>query len=418
MSRTQAFAQVVCLLLTCASATLRAAENWPQIHGPRGDGHSDSKGLPHTWSESKNVKWKTAIHDKGWSSPVIWGNQVWLTTATDKGEQSFVLCLDKETGKIIHDLKLFDNENVDDIRKYNTYASPTCAIEEGRVYVHFGSYGTACLDTRTAKTLWTRRDLPCNHFRGPGSSPFLFENLVIIHFDGHDYQYAVALNKQTGKTVWKKDRDVDYGTKDGDTMKAYCTPIVIEVGGQKQLISPTSKAALALDPSTGEEIWRIRYPGFSVAARPLYSPTLGLLFINTGFGKGEIHTVKPDGRGDLTDAVVWRNKRSMPSKPSSLLIGDLLFQVDDTGTATCLEAKTGEEVWMKRLAGQYSSSPLFAEGKIYFFNNEGMTTVIEAGKSFKLLAENKLDEGFMASPAASGKALYLRTKTHLYRLEE
>ncbi|MBI5759722.1 MAG: PQQ-binding-like beta-propeller repeat protein [Planctomycetales bacterium] len=418
MSRTRAVSLVVGLLLSCGSAALRAGENWPQIHGPRGDGHSDSTGLPLTWSESKNVKWKTAIHDKGWSSPVIWGNQVWLTTATDKGEHSFVLCLDKTTGKVIHDLKLFDNENVDDIRKYNTYASPTCAIEDGRVYVHFGSYGTACLDTRTAKVLWTRRDLPCNHFRGPGSSPFLFGNMVYIHYDGFDHQYIVALDKQTGKTVWKKDRDVDYGTDNGDIMKAYCTPIVIEVGGKKQLISATSKAALALDPSTGEEFWRIRYPGFSVAARPLYSPALGLLFINTGFGKGEIHTVKPDGRGDLTDSVVWRNKRSMPSKPSSLLIGDLLFQVDDTGVPTCLEAKTGEVVWTGRLDGSYSSSPLFADGKIYFFNHDGLTSVIEAGRTFKLLATNKLDEGFMASPAVSGKALFLRTKTHLYRLEE
>jgi outer membrane protein assembly factor BamB len=246
----------------------------------------------------------------------------------------------------------------------------------------------------------------------------LYGNLVYLHYDGFDYQYIVALDKQTGRTVWKKDRDVDYGTDNGDIMKAYCTPIVIDAGGRKQLISATSKAALALDPLTGEEFWRIRYTGFSVAARPLYSPSLGFLFINTGFGKGEIHTVKPDGRGDLTDAVVWRNKKSMPSKPSSLLIGDLLFQVDDTGVATCLEAKTGEVVWTDRLSGQYSSSPLFADGKIYFLNHDGLASVIEAGRTFKLLATNTLDEGFMASPAVSGKALFVRSKMHLYRLEE
>src|SRR5262245_30053962 len=211
-------------LLAASSLTVRAGENWPNFHGPTNNSQSDAKDLPLTWSETENVVWKTPIHDSGWSSPVIWGNQLWLTTATDDGKASFALCVDRESGRILHDLKLFDNENPEDTRKYNSFASPSPAIEAGRVYVHFGSYGTACLDTKTANVVWTRRDLPCRHWRGPGSSPIIYKNLLIVHFDGYDYQYAVALEKTTGKTVWKNERQVNYGTDDGDVKKAFATP--------------------------------------------------------------------------------------------------------------------------------------------------------------------------------------------------
>lgn len=402
--------------LLCCPGVLLANDNWPNFHGPTNNGHSDSTGLPLTWSETENIVWKTAIHDSGWSSPVVWGDQVWLTTATDDGKQSFGLCLDRKTGKILHDLKLFDNAEPEDTRKYNSFASPTPAIEEGRVYLHFGSYGTACLDTKTAKVLWERRDLPCQHFRGPGSSPILFEDLMIVHYDGFDHQYIVALDKATGKTVWKKDRDVDYGTDNGDIMKAFSTPLVIEVNGRKQLISATSKAALVLDPRTGDEFWRIKYDGFSTAARPMIGH--GLVYINSGFPRGAIFAVKPDGSGDVTSThVVWTARKSMPSKPSSLLIGDLIFSIDDTGVATCLDAKTGDMVWNERVGGEFSGSPVFVDGRIYSFAHDGKTTVIAPERKFRLLATNQLESGFRASPAVAGKAFFLRTEKHLYRVE-
>ena len=187
-----------------------AADNWPQFRGPNGDGHSDAKGLPLTWSETNNVKWKTAIHDKGWSSPVIWGNQVWLTTASDEGRQLFAVCLDRDTGKIVHDLKLFEIGGQPDIRKFNTYASPTPVIEGGRIYVTFGSAGTACVDTKTGKTLWERRDLECNHYRGAGSSPVRYQNFLIMNFDGSDHQFIIALDQKTGQTAWRQERSVVY----------------------------------------------------------------------------------------------------------------------------------------------------------------------------------------------------------------
>jgi outer membrane protein assembly factor BamB len=405
------------MIVLTACRTASAGENWPNFHGPTNDNHSNATDLPLTWSETENVVWKTPIHDSGWSSPVIWGNQIWLTTATDDGKQSYALCLDRQTGRIVHDLKLFDNAEPEDTRKYNSFASCTPVIEAGRVYVHFGSYGTACLDTNTAQVLWTRRDLPCRHFRGPGSSPILFENLLIVHFDGYDRQYVVALDKQTGKTVWNKNREVDYGTDNGDVFKAFSTPLVIDVAGRLQLISPTSKAVLSYDPRTGEELWRVRFSNFSAAARPILGD--GVIYVNTGFPKGELMAIRPDGHGDVTDThILWHSKKSLPSMPSSLLIGDSLFSVDDAGVATCLDAKTGATVWAQRIGGEYSASPLYAAGRIYCFSYDGKTTVFAPERKFNQLAENRLAAGFRASPAVAGRALFLRTTSALYRIEQ
>jgi hypothetical protein len=403
-------------LLFVAATTALAGENWPNFHGPGNNNHSDATGLPLTWSETENIVWKTPIHDSGWSSPVIWANQIWLTTATDDGKQSFVLCVDRRNGKVLHDLKLFDNENPEDIRKYNTFASPTPVVEAGRAYVHFGSYGTACLDTNTANVVWARRDLPCLHWRGPGSSPVIYKNLLIVHFDGYDFQYVVALDKATGETVWKKERRVDYGTDDGDIKKAYATPLVIEAAGRTQLISPTSKAALALDPETGEELWRVRFDGFSVAARPIFGN--GMLYINTGFPRGALLAVRPDGVGDVTSSIVWTAGKSLPSKPSSLLIGDSIFSVDDEGVATCLDAKTGVTIWARRIGGKFTASALYADGRIYLFGEDGKTTVIAPEREYKELAVNQLADGFRSSPAVAGRALFLRTEKNLYRIEK
>lgn len=413
---------LVCLFALAATVPARPAvadENWPRFRGPRADGVTDGSGLPTTWSEKENVKWKTPIHGRGWSSPVVWGDQIWVTTASDDGKVDSAICVDKNDGRIVHDIKLWENEKVSPLgNTLNSYASCTPVIEAGRVYVHFGSYGTACLETTTGKMLWQRRDLPCEHFRGPGSSPILFENLLIFHMDGHDFQYVVALDKATGQTVWKTDRQVDYGTTDGDTMKAFCTPLVIEAAGRAQLISPTSKAALAYDPRTGKELWRVRYNSFSVAATPLFAD--GLLFINTGFGKADLLAVKPDGKGDVTAShVVWTAKKSIGSKPSQVIVDDLIFNVHDSGVASCLDLKTGEELWSKRLGGDFSAALLAGDGKVYFVGDGGATTtVVRPAREYVELAANKLDEGCMASPAVTGKALILRTRAALYRIEE
>ena len=400
-------------------------ENWPQFRGPDGQGHSDATGLPVTWSEKENIKWKTAIHDRGWSSPVIWGNQIWLPTATEDGKQLFAICVDRDSGKIVQDLKLFDVENPQFKHAFNSHASPTPVIEEGRVYVTFGSPGIACLDTKTAKVLWERRDFVCNHFRGAGSSPILFGNLFILPFDGSDFQYVAALDKNTGKTVWKTDRTVDYQDlnsegkpkTDGDYRKGFSTPLVASFSGPPILISPGSKATYAYDPLTGKELWRTEeMKNHSVVVRP--SVGNGFIYIATGMGKADVWAIRPGGHGVVTNThVAWKVKQNVPGKPSLLLVGDLLFMVSDSGTATCIDAKTGAVVWEQKIGGHFSASPIYAEGRVCFFSEEGVATVIEAGHAFKQLAQNQLDEGFMGSAAVSGKALFLRTKTHLYRVE-
>jgi outer membrane protein assembly factor BamB len=399
---------------------------WPQFRGPEGLGTAPGANPPLTWGEDKNVRWKTPIHGKGWSSPVVLDNQVWLTTATEDGRELSALALDMASGKILHDLKLFQVEKPQYAHPFNSYASPTPVMERGRVYVTFGSPGTAAIDTKTGKVLWERRDLECNHFRGAGSSPIIFRNLLIMHYDGSDVQYIAALDKNTGKTVWTTPRSVDFKDlgpdgkpkADGDFRKAFATPHVIDVNGQPLLISLGGRAAYGYDPLTGKERWRIEEHGsHSASTRPVVGH--GMVFYPTGFDSPKLVAIRPDGTGNVTAThVVWRVTRSVPNKPSILLVNDLLFMVNDAGLASAVEAKTGEIVWQSRVGGTFSASPVHAAGRIYMFDEDGKTTVIEAGREYKVLAENQLDNGFMASPAVAGNALFVRTRKDMYRIEE
>lgn len=410
-----------------------ARADWPEFRGPWGDGYAsapgDTKlvGFPLQWSETNNVKWKTEIPFRGWSTPVVLGDQVWVTTATEDGHDFFAIGLDATTGKIRFNEKVFHSDNPESLgngASMNCYATPSPVIEPGRVYVHFGSFVTACLDTATGKVLWKRDDLRCRHYRGPSSSLILFENLLILTMDGVDLQYHVALDKQTGATVWKTDRSVAWNdenvpgqmARDGDLRKAHSTPLIVITDGAPQMISSGAKAAYGYDPRTGRELWRVQYPDWSVAPRPLFDH--GLAFIVTGLVKKEMWAVKTDSRGDVTDTgVVWKLKTHIGKYASPLLVNGLIYTAAEESFVTCVEAATGEVVWTERIGGKYAASPIYADGRLYFFSQEGTTTVIEPGRSLKVLAKNTLDDGFMASPAASGKAFFLRTKTHLYRIE-
>lgn len=417
---------IATFLFAWLSVAAYAADDWPQFRGPEGTGHSDARNLPQEWSETKNVVWKTPIHDRGWSSPVVYGKQVWLTTASPDGRKLYALCLDRDTGKIIRDIKLFEVEKPQYAHPFNTYASPTPVIEKGRVYITFGSPGTACIDTTTFKVLWERRDFECNHFRGSGSSPVIFRDLLLMHFDGSDHQFVAALDKRTGKTVWQTKRSIDFQDLDkngkpaaeGDLRKAFSTPHVAQINGRWEFISLGAKAAYAYDPFTGKELWRVEERGqHSASTRPVLGH--GMIFYPTGFSAGQLFAVRTGGNGLITDThVAWKVKRGVSNKPSILLIGDSIYMIGDTGIAGCIDAKTGEQVWQQRIGGEYSASPVYADGKIWLFSEDGKTTVIKPGKTFELLAENRLDEGFLASPAIAGKAFFLRTRTHLYRIEK
>ena len=429
-SRCRSFLFLVTLILLWQGAQSARAE-WPQFRGPWGDGHvsapGDTKpiGLPLVWSETENVKWKTEIPFRGWSTPVVMGGQVWLTTATEDGHDFFAICVDAETGKVRFNEKLFHCDKPEPLgNAVNAYATPSPAIEPGRVYIHFGSYGTACLDTSTAKVFWKREDLPCRHYRGPASSLVLFENFLIVTMDGADVQYQIALDKQTGKTVWKTDRSTKFNdaegfqgfAKDGDLRKAHSTPLIASVNGTPQLFIPGAKAAYAYDPKTGRELWQVRFIAWSAAPVPLYEK--GLVFFITGLGKTELWAVRTGGQGDVTDThVAWKYEPLAAKTASPILVDGLLYMVSDDGAVTCLEATTGEKVWRERIGGKYAASPIYADGRLYFFNQQGKTTVLKPGRAYEGLATNTLASGFMASPAVAGKALFLRSKTHLHRIE-
>ena len=376
------------------------------------------------WSETHNVTWKTEIPHRGWSTPVVLGNQVWLTTATLDGDDFFALCLDAATGKVLFNRRLFHCDNPEPLgNSVNSYASPSPAIEPGRVYLHFGTYGTACLDTKTFQTLWKRTDVNCRHFRGPASSLILFENTLILTMDGADVQYLIALDNRTGKTVWKTNRSVKFNdaegfqgfAAEGDLRKAHSTPLIVNIAGTPQMFSPGAKAAYGYDPRTGRELWQVHYIAWSAAPRPLYSQGLALMI--TGLGATELWAIRIGGQGDVTDTrVAWKVKNAAQTA-SPIIVDDLLYMVSDSGMALCVEVATGQIVWRERLGGTYAASPIYGDGRLYFCNQQGKTIVLKPGRTREVLATNKLDEGCLASPAVDGKALFLRTKTHLYRIE-
>lgn len=419
-------AKLLLTVLLTSCAVVHASENWPQFRGPDGNGHSDARGLPLVWSETKNIVWKTAIHDRGWSSPVIYGKQIWLTSGTQDGRQLFAVCIDRDTGKILADLKLFDVPQPQFVHPFNSPASPTPVIEQGRVYITFGAAGTASIDTKTFRVLWERRDIECNHFRGAGSSPILFGDLLLMHFDGSDRQFVIALDKKTGRTIWQTKRSIDFQDLDeygkpaaeGDLRKAFSTPHIEQINGRWEMISLGAKAAYSYDPLTGKELWRVEERGqHSASTRPVLGH--GMIFFPTGFPTGQLFAVRTGGQGLISDThVAWKMKRGVSNKPSILLVDDSIYMIGDTGIASCVDAKTGEQVWQRRIGGEYSASPVYADGRLWFFSEDGQTTVLEAGRVFKLAGENRLPDGFMASPAIAGKAFYLRTRTHLYRIEE
>jgi outer membrane protein assembly factor BamB len=410
------------LILACGAN----AQHWPEFRGAGGVGLvAGSPELPLTWSETNNVAWKTEIPHLGWSTPVGMNGRLWMTSATKDGHDFYVYCVDVETGKILFEKHLFHCDSPEPLgNSVNCYASPSATVEKGRVYVHFGSYGTACLGTATSDVIWKRDDLPCRHYRGPGSSAILYQDLLILTFDGVDQQYVTALNKETGETVWRTDRTTEWDDFDkngkpksnGDFRKAFATPAVVDVDGKELLICPASSCVFAYDPLTGKEIWKVPHEGHSASVSPVHGN--GLVFVATGARKSEILGIRPDGKGDVSGShVVWRfGGKDVPTTPSPVVIDDLLYMVSNRGTITCLEVDTGKPVWRERVGGNYIASPVYCGDRIYFFGNTGKTKVIGTGKTYELLAENRLDAGFMASPAILGDSLILRTKTHLYRI--
>jgi outer membrane protein assembly factor BamB len=385
-----------------------AVAEWPQFRGPSGQGQSLASELPLRWSESQNIAWKAAIPGEGWSSPVIADGQIWLTTAAEGGASLRALALDQETGRLLHNVEVFRLPKPPSIHEKNTYASPTPILEPGRVYVHFGTLGTAALN-RSGETIWKTQQLRYAHGHGGGGSPALDGDLLVISCDGTDQQYVVALDKDSGEIRWKTVRR-------GGAM-AYTTPLVIPRGDKRQAVSPGGNHAVSYDLETGEELWSVDYDGFSGVPRPVFAH--GMVYITTGFYNPVLMAIRPDGRGVVTKThVAWQWGRGVPLTPSPLIVGNELYMVSDNGIATCLDAKTGQELWRQRLGGGFSASPVLGGGRVYFLSESGEATVVRAGREFERLAVNQLDGRTLASPAIAGRAIYLRTDSQLYRIEE
>ncbi len=416
-------------------------DDWPQFRGPGGDGHADATGIPVSWSEKENVDWKTAIEGRGWSSPVVFDNQIWLTTALEtpappeKIKERLkqlgmsvpspqlaglvtlkALCVDRASGRLVHDVTLLEVDEPPVICSVNSYASPTPVIEKGRVYFEFGAMGTVCLDSNTARVLWSRR-LPIEHQVGPGSSPILYGDLLVLVRDGCDEQYIIALDKNTGRDVWRTNRPpltVAYLPY----RKAFSTPFVVKVDGKDQMVVLGARWIASYDPANGRELWRVDTDDtFSNSSRPVCGH--GMAYVCTAYGGARLLAVRMDGRGDVTSShVAWELKKATPKRSSPLIVGDELYFVSDVGVANCVDARTGEIHWSERLAGAFSASPVYADGRIFFFGEDGTTTIVQPGKQFVPLAENSLDGRIMASPAMLDGLILLRTDTHLYRIGE
>ena len=382
------------------------ARDWPEFRGPTGQGLSDESGLPLTWSENRNVRWKTAIPGRGWSSPAIQGDQIWLTTATEEGKSLRAICVDRQSGAILQNIEVFRLNVPGRVNAKNSLASPTPVLDGDRVYVHFGAFGTACI-SQSGKILWRTRLEYDNGQHGPGGSPVLYENLLIVNCDGMSVQYVAALDKWTGGIQWKQYRKASH---------AYSTPLIVRLADGDQLISAGAFRVVAYEPRTGKEIWHVLYgDGFSNVPRPVFGN--GLVFICTGFQQPSLLAIRVDGRGDVTKShVIWRRDRGAPLTPSPLLVGEELYLINDNGIATCLDASTGKEHWQQRIGGNHSASPLYADGRIYFLSEDGQSVVIAPGKEFKILATNQLNGQTLASMAVSDGAIFLRSDSHLYCL--
>ena len=435
----------ICLVITSALAVMPVLADapWPQWRGPDGQGHAPAAhDLPVTWSETDNVVWKTPLPGRGWSSPVLDERLVWMTTAIEReatdeekarravepsgGKARNVatslslraLAVDCETGRLVHDIELFEIDEPQPIHTLNSFASPSPVLADGRLVCHFGDFGTACVETATGRVLWAHRDLRLDHMNGPGSTPLVWNGLVIVNCDGIDVQFVAALDAATGRLAWKTARSGAL-RDDPDLKKAYATPIVVRQGDCDVLVSPGADWLYGYDPKTGAELWRMSYGelGFSVVPRPVAGH--GLLYMSTSFNQPRLLAVRlaADGRNA---EIVWQEKKGAPSMPSPLLVGDRLFMASDKGVATFLDARSGATVATLRLGGNFSSSPVIADGRIYVGNRDGDTFVIDPGSGLDaaptIIVTNHLDGRIFATPAAVDDSLYLRTDTAIYRL--
>jgi len=407
-------------LLSCQSES----DNWTHFRGSNMDGHAQVEIAPTHWSDTVSVVWKVPVKGIGWSSPVVYGKQVWLTSAEEDGTKFYTLCFDLESGNLLDEKTIFTSEEPQRIHSTNSYATPTPCIEKGFVYVHYGTFGTACINTDNFEVVWKRNDMPCDHMQGPASSPILYKNMLIVHLEGTADPYVVALDKKTGETIWKSVRTADiYDPLEPVYRKSYQTPIVINANGIELLVSNAAYMCFAHDVNTGEVVWTIKYGFDSTVSQPLYYN--GLVFVNSGwiFQDNKPYftrqfAIDPTGTGDVTEThLKWMYEDEVPQIPTPVIVDGKMYMVHDRGMITCLDAMSGNPVWKEKLKGNFNASPIYAAGNIYFINVKGDCTIIKPGETFQKVAENSIGETVKAIPVFVGDQMILRTKDNLYMIK-
>ncbi|MDD4755338.1 MAG: PQQ-binding-like beta-propeller repeat protein [Prolixibacteraceae bacterium] len=396
-------------------------QNWTHFRGSGLNGHALVKNAPLNWGESSNIDWKVPVKGLGWSSPVVYEDQIWLTSAARDGKEFYTFCFDFETGKLLDEKTIFTSEDPQRIHSTNSYATPTPCIEKGYVYVHFGSFGTACINTRTYEVVWKRDDLPCEHMQGPASSPVIYKDMLILHLEGTKDPYVVSLNKRTGELIWKSVRPPEiYDPIQPVYRKSYQTPIIIEVNGRDLMISNSAFMCFAHDVYTGEVVWTVEYGYDSTVSMPLYHN--GIVYVNSGWifleNKPSFtrqYAIDPSGEGDVTDThVKWIYEDEVPQIPTPVIVDNRMYMVHDRGMVTCLDIQTGKPVWKEKLSGNFNSSPVYAGGNIYFINVKGECTIIKPGDKFQIVAENNIGETVKTLPVFVRDRMILRTEKNLF----
>jgi outer membrane protein assembly factor BamB len=396
-----------------------AADEWPEFRGPGAQGISTATNVPVNWSATSNIAWKVAVPGKGWSSPVLADGRIYLSTASEsKGSPEVslrVICLSAADGRTLWNVEAIhpDPSTLTPGHMKNSLASPTPIIHGGRLFAHFGHMGTACL-TLDGKVLWRQQGIKYSPMHGNGGSPLLVDSELIFSCDGLENPFVVALDSETGNIKWKTPRDTTAKKK-----FSFCTPLLVDRGGSRQVVSPGSGFVAGYEPADGRELWRFRYgEGYSVVPRPVLSGDL--LFISSGFDFPVLYAIRLDGAsGDITtNNAAWSCRKQVPTTPSMLVVGRELYFVSDGGIASCLDSQTGAVHWSQRLKGDFSASPVYAEGRIYFQNETGAGYVIRAGTRFEPISTNDLGERSLASYAVADNRLFIRTIDRLWAIKD
>ena len=396
-------------------AVLAGADPWPGFRGPTGQGLSKEIRLPVSWNATREVIWKTPIPGESWSSPVVWGGRVFVTTARDEGRACHVLALDRRTGEVLWDTLVF-SQALKRKEGRNTYATPTPVTDGARVYASFGDGSFVAVEAVSGRVAWTNRDFPFYGQHGLGTSLVLHRDLVIMARDGSsegddktlgwqtpwDQSYIIALDARTGRQRWKASR--------GLSRIAHVTPIVARIAARDVLISPAGNVVQAFDLGTGARLWSVPSTGEGVVPSPILAG--GLVVTVSGFGAPTVRAVRPGA----TPEVAWEQTKGVPMQASPVASAGLVFLVSDTGLLSALDETSGAQLWQERLEGEFSASPVAADGKLYLLNEACETFVVAPGASYALLARNPLEGHCQASMAVSGGMLFIRSDSAVYAI--